>query len=108
MKLIQCILPIHVEFLKRRLNFNTNSSSNRAELTFKVMQLDCNFKWLIDEIVDGVKEALLPKGEAMFLFLDGVLLKEKARPTFNLVLVASLNAFDKVPKFTSWVSMPIS
>ena len=72
------------------------------------MQLDCNFKWLMDEIVEGVRDALLPKGDAMFLFLDGVLLNEKARPTFNRVLVASLNAFDNVPKLTSLTSMLIS
>lgn len=72
------------------------------------MQLDWSFKWLIEDIVDGVSEALLPKGDAMFLFLDGVLLNEKARPTFKRVRVASLNAFDNVPKLTSLVSIPIS
>lgn len=58
--------------------------------------------------MDGVNDALLPKGEAMFLFLDGVLLNEKTRPTFKRVRVASLKAFDNVPKLTSLVSIPIS
>lgn len=51
----------------------------------------------------------LPKGDiieetARFNF-EGVLLNEKARPTFIRVLFANLNAFDKVPLFTSLVSI---
>jgi hypothetical protein len=61
----------------------------------------------MDEIV-GVRDALLPNGDWMFLFLDGVLLNEKALPTFRRVRVASLKAFESVPKLTSWMSMPIS
>lgn len=73
------------------------------------MQLDCNFKWLIDEIVEGVRETLLPNGDATLLrFLDGVLLNEKARPTFIRVRVASRKALDNVPRLTSWISIPIS
>lgn len=57
----------------------------------------------------GVKLVELPKGDimeetALFNF-DGVLLKENARPTFKLVRVANLKAFDKVPPFTSLVSI---
>lgn len=51
---------------------------------------------------------LLPKGDGI-RFRDGVLLNEKARPTFKRVRVASLNAFDNVPRLTSTsVSIPIS
>lgn len=70
-------------------------------LTFKVMQLDCSLRWLMDEIVEGVSDALDPNGDAMLRFLDGVLLNEKARPTFKRVRVASLNAFERVPRLTS-------
>lgn len=59
-------------------------------------------------MVDGVSEMLLPKGDGI-RFRDGVLLNEKARPTFKRVRVASLNAFDNVPRLTSTsVSIPIS
>lgn len=57
----------------------------------------------------GVRFVELPNGdiiEDMALFsLDGVLLKENARPTFSLVLLANLNAFDNVPLLTSLVSI---
>lgn len=71
------------------------------------VRFDCNFKWLMEEIVDGVSEMLLPNGEPI-RFLDGVLLNENARPTFNLVRVASRNALDSVPRLTSLMSIPIS
>lgn len=51
----------------------------------------------------------LPNGDIIedtALFnLDGVLLNEKARPTFRRVLFANLKAFDRVPLFISLVSM---
>lgn len=65
-------------------------------------------------MVDGVKETLLAAfeiGDVTFRCLrsrDGVLLKENARPTFNLVLVANLNAFESVPSGISLTSMPRS
>lgn len=77
------------------------------ELTFKVM-LGTSCKWLMDEIVEGVNETLLPKEDESIRFLDGVLLNEKARPIWIRVLDASLKAFDNVPKWTLSTSMPIS
>lgn len=76
--------------------------------------LDCSFKWLIDEIVEGVKETLLDAFEIGDVTLrclrsrDGVLLKEKARPTFKRVLVANLKAFERVPRGISFTSIPRS
>lgn len=76
--------------------------------------LDCNFRWLIDEIVDGVSDTLLATrdiGDVTLRCLrsrEGVLLNEKARPTFNLVRVANLNAFESVPSGISFTSMPRS
>lgn len=57
----------------------------------------------------GVMFVELPNGDIMvdiarFNF-DGVLLKLNALPTFILVLVANLKAFDNVPTVTSLVSM---
>lgn len=85
-----------------------------ACLTFNVTQLElmlaCSLRCLIEDVV-GVIETLLPKDDSMFLFLDGVLLlKERARPTLNLVRAASRIAFDNVP--VPWlaplISIPIS
>lgn len=44
----------------------------------------------------------------MFLFLEGVLLNEKARVTLDPVRVANLKALPSVPKLVSRRSMPIS
>lgn len=95
--------PSHIPEKKKLGKFLSRSEN---ELTFKVEQLVWSFRWLIDKVAEGVRETLLPKDDA-FLFL-GVLLKEKALPTLNLVRVASLKAFDNVPRFTSWMSMPTS
>jgi hypothetical protein len=76
--------------------------------TLSVEQLDCSFRWFIDEIVEGVRDTLLPNGDAIVLLRDGVLLNENARPTLSRVRDANLKAFDKVPRLTSLQSMPIS
>lgn len=78
-----------------------------AILTFKFVQLASRISASCEA---GVRFVELPNGDIIEdtarFNLDGVLLlKEKARPTFIFVLVANLNAFERVPLFRSLVSM---